>query len=426
MPNTRSIDLFVPGDPKTATGGYIYNAQILAGLAELGWRTRVHSLDDSFPRPTPSALRHARAEIAALPGDGVVVIDGLALAGLERVLDTEAKRLPVVALIHHPLALETGLEPAEARLLETAERSALALVSRVICTSQWTARTLATYGVPVERIRVVEPGVDRRRWTAHAAVDGLTSRTARAAVESLSRDTPEDHPWGSAPHIPVRRRSRERLSTSMRAVRRDQSSTPTGAAPDAGRSTPRDVRLLCVATVTPRKGHAVLFEALGELRDRRWHLTCAGSTTRDAATFAALEHQVDRLALRARVSFLGDLDADALEREYERADLFVLASYLEGYGMALAEAVARGIPVVSTTAGAIPETVPAAAGVLVPPGDSRALAKALAPLLDRDDERASLAANARVAASALPTWRAAAEKFAAALDGAAPARGARR
>ncbi len=178
--------------------------------------------------------------------------------------------------------------------------------------------------------------------------------------------------------------------------------------------------------MTPRKGHAVLLEALAELRDRRWHLTCAGSTTRDAATFAALEHQIDRLALRARVSFLGDLDADALEREYERADLFVLASYLEGYGMALAEAVARGVPVVSTTAGAIPETVPASAGVLVPPGDSRALAKALAPLLDHDDARARLAANARAAASALPTWGAAAEKFAAALDGAAPTRGPRR
>jgi glycosyltransferase involved in cell wall biosynthesis len=375
VPNTRSIDLFVPGDPDTSTGGYIYNAQILAGLAELGWRTRVHSLDDSFPRPTPSALRDARAEIAALPADGVVVIDGLALAGLERVLDTEAKRLPLVALIHHPLALETGLDASEARLLETAERSALALVSRVICTSQWTARTLATYGVPVDRIRVVEPGVDRRQWTA------------RAAAERASRDTPE-------------------LSTVTRAA--------------------RDVRLLCVATVTPRKGHAVLLEALAELRDRRWHLTCAGSTTRDAATFAALEHQIDRLALRARVSFLGDLDADALEREYERADLFVLASYLEGYGMALAEAVARGVPVVSTTAGAIPETVPASAGVLVPPGDSRALAKALAPLLDHDDARARLAANARAAASALPTWGAAAEKFAAALDGAAPTRGPRR
>ena len=153
---------FVPGDPSTSTGGYIYNAQVLAGLAELGWRTRVHSLDDSFPRPTPSALRDARTKLAALPADGVVLIDGLALAGLERVLDTEARRLPLVALIHHPLALETGLDPAEARLLETAERTALALVSRVICTSQWTARTLATYGVPVERLRVVEPGVDRR------------------------------------------------------------------------------------------------------------------------------------------------------------------------------------------------------------------------------------------------------------------------
>ena len=412
---THSIDLFVPGDPNTSTGGYIYNAQILAGLAELGWRTRVHSLDDSFPRPTPSALRDARAEIATLSSDGVVVIDGLALAGLERVLDTEAKRLPVVALIHHPLALETGLDPADARLLETAERNALALVSRVICTSQWTARTLATYGVPVERIRVVEPGVDRRsQWTA------------RAAAKGASRDTPEDHPWGSAAHIPVRRRSREAPSASTRAVPDVGGRQSTRIAGDAGKSTPRDVRLLCVATVTPRKGHAVLLEALAELRDRRWHLTCAGSTTRDAATFAALEHQVDRLALRARVSFLGDLDADALEREYERADLFVLASYLEGYGMALAEAVARGIPVVSTTAGAIPETVPSAAGVLVPPGDSRALAKALASLLDHDDARARLAANARAAAAALPTWRAAAEKFAAALDGAAPARRTRR
>ena len=164
----------------------------------------------------------------------------------------------------------------------------------------------------------------------------------------------------------------------------------------------------------------MLLEALAELRDRRWHLTCAGSVTRDPTTFAALEHQLDRLALRARVSFLGDLDAEALEREYERADLFVLASYLEGYGMALAEAVARGIPVVSTTAGAIPETVPAAAGVLVPPGDSRALAKALASLLDDPAARAELATNARAASATLPTWHTSAAKFAVALDGLAP------
>ncbi len=282
----------------------------------------------------------------------------------------------------------------------------------MICTSQWTARTLATYGVPVERIRVVEPGVDRvgRQWTA------------RADAEHPARDTPEVGPSGSGAHIPVRSRSRAGRSASARAVANGR--VTRRSARDTGKSSSRDVRLLCVATVTPRKGHAVLLEALGELRDRRWHLTCAGSTTRDPATFAALEHQIERLALRARVRFLGDLDADALEREYERADLFVLASYLEGYGMALAEAVARGIPVVSTTAGAIPETVPASAGELVPPGDSRALAKALAQLLDHDDARERLAANARAAAAALPTWHTAAERFAAALEGAASPRGA--
>jgi glycosyltransferase involved in cell wall biosynthesis len=351
----RSIDLLVPGDPNTATGGYIYDRQILAGLADLGWRTAVHSLDDSFPRPTPAALRGARKVLADLPSDRVVVVDGLALAGLERVLESEAKRLAVVALVHHPLALETGIDAASAKLLESAERNALALVSRVIVTSQWTARALAAYDVPIGRIRIVEPGVDRRAPAlSPGAADGR-------AGDSLS--------------------------------------------------------LLCVATLTPRKGHAVLFEALSDLRDRRWHLTCAGNITRDERTVAALERQLDRLALRARVSLLGDLGADALEREYARADLFVLASHLEGYGMALAEAVARGIPVVSTTAGAIPETVPADAGVLVPPGDSRALAKALATLMDDAAARARLAANARAARATLPTWRGAARKFAAAVSG---------
>jgi glycosyltransferase involved in cell wall biosynthesis len=138
---------------------------------------------------------------------------------------------------------------------------------------------------------------------------------------------------------------------------------------------------------------------------------------RDAKHVAALQHQIDRFSLRRRVSLLGDLDRDALERQYARADVFVLPSYLEGYGMALAEAVAFGLPIVSTTAGAIPETVPADASVLVAPGDSRGLAKALASIIDDPARRALLAANARAARSALPTWATAATKFAAALDG---------
>jgi glycosyltransferase involved in cell wall biosynthesis len=353
------VDFVVPGDIETPTGGYIYDREIVAGLTDRGFRVAVHSLDASFPAPSPAALRAARATFAAVPAARVVVIDGLALPGLDRVLADEARRLALVALVHHPVALETGLDPKTAERYAALERRALTYAQRVITTSQWTARTLAADGVPVAQLRVVEPGVDRRKTRG--------------------------------------------------------SSDPRSAAQSEG---PRDtVNLLCVGTLTPRKGHAVLLEALNELRERHWHLTCAGSLLRDAPTVAALQHQIDRLSLRKRVSLLGDLDRDALERQYARADVFVLPSYLEGYGMALAEAVAFGLPVVSTTAGAIPETVPANASLLVAPGDSRALAKALGLVIDDPARRATLAANARAARASLPTWATAAGKFAAALDG---------
>jgi glycosyltransferase involved in cell wall biosynthesis len=97
--------------------------------------------------------------------------------------------------------------------------------------------------------------------------------------------------------------------------------------------------------------------------------------------------------------------------EYARASLFVLPSYLEGYGMALAEAIAHGLPVVSTTAGAIPDTVPATASRLVPPGDVDALANALAELIRDEKARRALERGARAAAAAVPTWVQSAEKF---------------
>jgi glycosyltransferase involved in cell wall biosynthesis len=100
---------------------------------------------------------------------------------------------------------------------------------------------------------------------------------------------------------------------------------------------------------------------------------------------------------------------------YDLADAVVLPSFFEGYGMVLAEALARGLPVVSTTAGAIPDTVPRDAGVLVPPGDALALRAALASLLDEPVWRTRLAAGARVARVALPTWPQAVARFAAAL-----------
>jgi len=123
----------------------------------------------------------------------------------------------------------------------------------------------------------------------------------------------------------------------------------------------------------------------------------------------------DELGLAARIEFPGQLDETALALEYQRADVFVLPSYHEGYGMALAEALAHGLPIISTTAGAIPNTVSVDAGLLVLPGDAAALAEALTRVMTDSDLRQRLAAGARAARQALPDWPTTCAGFAAVL-----------
>jgi glycosyltransferase involved in cell wall biosynthesis len=343
-----AVDLLVPGDLRTLTGGYIYDRRILAGLADLGWQVRVQALDESFPTPTSGALAAAARVLAAIPDGRNVVIDGLALTGMRELLPLHRARLRLVALIHHPLAYETGLDAAQAERLHDEERTALERVEKVIVTSGWTKRALEDFGVAADRIAVVEPGTDA---------------------------------------APLRQ--------------------PVAGAPP---------ELLCVASLTARKGHAVLFDALAHVRDRDWHLTCAGSLSREPALVARLLAQIDRLRLSERVTLLGELLPEALDRYYARADLFVLASYMEGYGMAYAEALARGIPIVATLGGAVAATVPRAASRLVAPGDAAALAAALGDLLDQPAVRAELAQAAAAVRKSLPTWPMASARFARALE----------
>ena len=105
-----------------------------------------------------------------------------------------------------------------------------------------------------------------------------------------------------------------------------------------------------------------------------------------------------------------------LDAAYRDADLFVLPSYHEGYGMAYAEALAYGLPVIATTAGAIPDTVPASASLLVPPGNATALRDALRLVFTDANLRARLAAGATLAAAALPDWPTAVDRWVAAFD----------
>ena len=106
----------------------------------------------------------------------------------------------------------------------------------------------------------------------------------------------------------------------------------------------------------------------------------------------------------------------SLDEYYDRADVFVLATLQETYGMAVAEALARGLPVVSTTTGAIPDLVGADAGLLVPPGNAAALAEALARVIGDEQLRAQLSAGARRVRDRLPDWEHACSEMAAALE----------
>ncbi|MCC7033747.1 MAG: glycosyltransferase family 4 protein [Acidobacteria bacterium] len=189
---------------------------------------------------------------------------------------------------------------------------------------------------------------------------------------------------------------------------------PAPLARGSGRAT---VHLLCVATLDHGKGHDVLLRALASIEAATWHLTCAGSLTRHPATAAHVQALARELGLDHRVSFAGDLETDALERCYDASDLFVLATRRETYGMAVAEALAHGLPVIATRTGAIPTLVGGDAGLVVPPGDVSALAQALARSIGDAQLRARLAAGARHARARLPTWDDAARRMAAALEG---------
>lgn len=188
------------------------------------------------------------------------------------------------------------------------------------------------------------------------------------------------------------------------------------SAPAKGSEGDRPRQLLTVGSLTRRKGHLTLLEALADMRDLDWHLNLVGSAAWDPAHAREIEAAIPEHGLEARVTLIGERDEAGLAGLYDGADLFVLASHHEGYGMVLTEALARGLPIVSTTAGAIPETVPAAAGRLVPPDQPDALAEALRSVLTDAEGYKQLAAGALQARSKLQSWEQSTREFASALD----------
>jgi glycosyltransferase involved in cell wall biosynthesis len=173
--------------------------------------------------------------------------------------------------------------------------------------------------------------------------------------------------------------------------------------------TPAGGALLCVAAVTFDKGHDVLLDALAETSDLSWRCVCVGSLERDPPFVAALGRRARDGGLRDRVDFAGPRVGAELDRSYAAADLVVLASRTETYGMVVTEALARGLSVIATEVGGLTEALGQVAdgirpGLLVPPGDPAQLGAALRAWLSDAELRERLRRAARERRGSLSRW----------------------
>jgi glycosyltransferase involved in cell wall biosynthesis len=189
----------------------------------------------------------------------------------------------------------------------------------------------------------------------------------------------------------------------------------TPGIPDPGRNTGfegRTCRLLAVGSLIARKGHDVVLHALAALSDLDWSLTICGDDTIEPEHAAALRALADAPKLAGRVTFAGACAPERMEALWRTADLFVSGSQFEGYGMAMAEAVRRGLPLAVTKGAAAPEVIPLEASVVVEPGDHVQLSKGLRRLIFSAPLRRSLADAAWQAGRALPSWTDQGRRFA--------------
>ena len=354
------VGFAIPGDSETVrsavSGGYEYDRRLLAGLPDVGVEVELISLPRAFPAPT---LPEIAATTRALMGfDGPLLIDGLSFCAIEA-RTAQAIGPRAAALLHHPLYLEPGLTAAESAAVEARERDMLAAAAVVVVTSAATADDAAVrFGLNPEAIYVAPPGVDR---------PPAQDATARAS----------------------------------------------GA--DGG------LRLVSVGSVIPRKGYPALIEAMSQLNNEAgtppWRLEIIGPLDADPDHVRFVRQSIVERGVEGCIHLRGPLTPAALSRVYREADVFVSAARLEGYGMAAAEAVAHGLPLIAASP-AVWGWAPWAVRAASENGDeglASALSAALRPLLRDKRARDNAAAASLRGAESLPRWEDAAATAAAAL-----------
>lgn len=291
--------------------------------------------------PWPDAAAvHALAELVSGIADGAVVLIDDLIASVVPDLLVPEADRLRLVVLVH---LSIGEAPPGHRVAdaEIREGAVLAAVASVVTTSSWTRdRLLLRYPLPPGKVHVAQPGVDPA---------------------------------------------------------------------DLVRGTDGGGELLCVAAVAGHKGHDVLLAALTATTDLSWRCRWVGTLDREPAFVDGLRQHAEQAGLADRVCFSGLLTGQNLAEAYAAADVLVLPSHAETYGMVVTEALARGLPVITTAVGGLPEALGRTRdgrrpGLLVPPGDRRALAAALRRWLTETDLRLELRAAARERRSTLSGW----------------------
>jgi glycosyltransferase involved in cell wall biosynthesis len=288
----------------------------------------------------------------------------------------------------------------EASLAQIPDGAVVLLDGLIASTAPETLRSQA------DRLRLVVlvhmPFGDRPRDVSARRREGAALAAATAVVTTSA--------W-------TRRRLEELYGLPAERVRVAEPGAPT--APPA-RGTAAGGALLCVGAVSFEKGHDILLEALASIAALPWHCTCAGGLDRDPAFADRIRRRALASSAAERVSFPGPLDGADLDRAYGSADLLIVASRAESYGMVVTEALARGVPVIAADVGGVGEALGKDAagtqpGMLVAAEDPGALAAALSAWLADADLRARLRRAAARRRESLPRWSSAAAVVAAVL-----------
>ncbi|MDP9410721.1 MAG: glycosyltransferase family 4 protein [Actinomycetota bacterium] len=335
------------GETGRKTGGYLYNARLLAGLEESGVEVAQLVAGGADPEEQTSSVPRVGAMLDPLSFD-VIVVDALARIAVAPHLDGWRASRPVVALVHELPSVAGG--QAEKPSGQLAYEEPLLRADRLVAVSEHGRSLLEARGVPPGRISVVPPGFDRLK-------------------------------------------------------------PPEG--PPGRRAGP--VRALCVAQWIPRKGISTLVEAWVRRPRPGAVLELVGEADADPYHAASVREAI-AAAPDASILVRGPVDDAALAAAYAMADLFVLPSRYEGYGMVFAEALSFGLPIVACRVGPLPDLVGSEAALLVPPDDADALAEALDLLLADPVLRGRMSAAARRRAARLPRWKETVAGFAAVLQ----------